>query len=180
MGSCWLQVFPSLGATLSNILADAYGAAESAASRLVNINKAQAERPDVVLVVVGSQVTYPLAADACTCHAATCSPDAPAPPASLPLVQLRTSDVRQNHRTGHLKALQQLLDEASSAAVVPHVLHEVRSTPPISKPLPCTVPLTGAWQASSNTTACDMFICQHGGSRGYQQHYAPPPGCSTA
>jgi hypothetical protein len=72
MGLCWLQVFPSLGATLSNILADAYGAAESAASRLVNINKAQADRPDVVLVVVGSQVTNSLAADTCRqlscCH----------------------------------------------------------------------------------------------------------------
>jgi hypothetical protein len=48
-------------------------------------------------------------------------------------MQLRTSDVRQNHRTGHLKALQQLLDEASSAAVVPHVLHEVRSGPPCNQ-----------------------------------------------
>lgn len=116
------EVFPSLEATLSNILADAYGAAESAASRLVNINKAQADRPDVVLVVVGSQ--------------------------------LRTSDVRQNHRTGHLKALQQLLDEASSAAVVPHVLHELQD-------LGMDQPADLVEQLSKATTAAKVVKC-HG------------------
>jgi hypothetical protein len=87
-------VFPDLRTTISNILADAFDAADTAASNLFNKEQAQSSPPEVVLVVLGSQ--------------------------------MRTSDVRQHKRTGSLVELQQVLDEAASAVVMPHVLHELQ------------------------------------------------------